>query len=173
MVRADTTENARPERFTATTTAMKPAGLGLRVDVREWSDDAGRTAVLEALADDENAAKTLAGLQTLGYVWQDGSGVGYSVKYAHRVATADGERVTFVTDKRLGAYDRTPWAADAPAAPRELDYSVLELYLDKSGAGAGSLSIAAGVELDSGNGLVGLAANAPRVLGDAKRVTRN
>ena len=166
---ADTLAAQTIDRFTAATTAMKPSGTELRIDVREWSDDGGRTAVVEALADDDNAAKTLAALPTKGYVWPSGSGVGYAVKYAHRAATQDGERVTFVTDKLLGAYDRAPWTADAPASPRELGYSVIELYLDRGGSGTGSVSLAAGVEVDAANGLVTLAANAPRVLANVKR----
>jgi hypothetical protein len=168
-VGVDTLAAEALERFTATTAAMKPSGTELRIDVREWSDDGGRTAVIEALADDANAAKTLAALPTKGYVWPSGGGVGYAVKYAHRVATQDGERVTFVTDKLLGAYDRAPWTADGPASPRELGYSVIELYIDRGGSGTGSVSLAAGVEVDAANGLVTLAANAPRVLANVKR----
>jgi hypothetical protein len=170
-VGVDTLAAEALERFTATTAAMKPSGTELRIDVREWSDDGSRAAVVEALADDATAAKALAGLPTRGYVWPSGSGVGYAVKYAHRVATQDGERVTFVTDKLLGAYDRAPWTADAPASPRELGYSVIELYLDRGGSGTGSVSLAAGVDVDTANGIVALAANAPRVLADAKRTS--
>lgn len=165
VVRADTA--AAPDRFTATTTAMTPHDVTLRIDLRAWSDDAARAAVVAALAPDSDAKKALAGLPTIGHVWQSGSGVGYAVKYAHRVSTPQGERVTFVTDRRLGSYDLKPWVADAPASSTELEYSVIELYLN-NGSGDGTLSLAVAVQVDAANALVALAAGAPHVLANAK-----
>jgi hypothetical protein len=158
------------DRFTATTVSMTPADIQLRIDVREWSDEAGRAAVVDALANESDVATALRELPTLGYVWRSDSGVGYSVKYAHRIETQDGERVTFVTDKKLGAHDFKPWAADGGASVPELDYSVIELYLSDGESGDGSLSLGANVELDRQNQLVHLdaAADAPRLLKDAK-----
>lgn len=162
------------ERFSASTTAMTPRDVQLRIDVREWSDDAARAAVLAALGSDaQDVQKALAELPSIGYVWQNGSPVGYSVKYAHRAPAAQGERITFVTDKRLGGYERKPWAADQPAgAAPDMGYSVIELYLDAAGAGVGTLSLAAEVKLDEGAGLVSLAEAAPQVLANATAVTR-
>jgi hypothetical protein len=159
-----------PDRFTATTTSMTPRDVTIRIDVREWSDEAARAVVVAALASESDVQKALADLPTIGAVWQSGSAVGYALKYAHRAATPDGERVTFVTDRRLGHYGIKPWAADKAAAHAELDYSVIELYLDGNGAGTGTLSLAADVQLDAAAGLVSLAADAsaPRVLANAK-----
>jgi hypothetical protein len=158
-----------PDKFTMTTTSMTPSDVGLRVDVRSWSDEAARAAVVAALAQEADVRDTLASLPSVGVVWQSGSAVGYAVKYAHRASTPEGERITFVTDRVLGSYDFKPWAANPPAA-RALDYSVIELYLDGNGRGSGSLSLAAEVKLDSAGGLVSLeaAGGAPRVLKDAK-----
>jgi hypothetical protein len=159
-----------PDRFTATTTAMTPSGVSLRIDVREWSDEAARAAVAAALDGESGVRDALTGLPTIGYVWQGGTGVGYSVKYAHRVAASPGERVTFVTDRPLGAFDSKPWAAGSASALPQLEYSVIELSLDESGRGAGTLSLAAAVKLDPAQALVTLDADAaPRVLADAKR----
>lgn len=162
------------DRFMATTTAMTPRGETLRIDLRKWSDDDGRAAVVEALGQGAEASKALAALPTLGYVWRGRSSVGYAIKYAQRTTTPQGERITFVTDKRLGAYDIERWAADAHAPPAELPYSVVELYLSGSGAGDGTLSLAAEVKVDAAAGLVSLAADAgaARVLADAKRETK-
>ena len=167
---ASAEEQPTVERFTATTISMAPADIELRIDVREWSDEAARSAVLHALASDADASTALRELPTFGYVWRSDSGVGYSVKYAHRVETQDGERVTFVTDTRLGAHDFRPWAASGGPSVPELDYSVIELYLPSGGGGDGSLSLGANVELDRENSLVHLEApaNAPRLLTDAK-----
>ena len=162
---------AQLDRFTATTVAMTPRGETLRIDVRAWSDDAARAAVVEALGRGAEAPKALASLPTLGYVWRGRSSVGYAIKYAQRTATPNGERVTFVTDKRLGAYDIERWAADAQPPPAQLEYSVVELYLNGSGAGDGTLSLAAEVKVDASTAAVSLAAEpgSQRVLTDVKR----
>src|SRR5690606_38959828 len=133
-------------------------------------DEASRAAVAAALAGESNASEALEALPTIGYVWQSNSGVGYAVKYAHRVATEQGERVTFGTDRRIGSYAFKPWTAAAGSTGEELDYSVIELYLDTSGNGTGTMSLAAEVQVDEANGLVSLAGGtgAPGVLRDAK-----
>lgn len=158
------------DRFTATTVAMTPADIELRIDVREWSDEAGRAAVVAALAEGGDVAGALRALPTVGYVWRSDSGVGYSVKYAHRIDTPEGERITFVTDKRLGAFDFKPWQAEGVDEDSGLEYSVIELKLPENGTGDGTLSLAAEVKLDRENGLVLLEApaDAPRLLTDVK-----
>jgi hypothetical protein len=156
-----------PDRFKATTTAMTPRDATVRFDVREWSDEDARAAVLAALSGDADAQKELASLPTIGYAWVSNSSVGYALKYAYRSKTAEGERITFVTDKRLGAYDFKPWVAEAPAATPELHYSVIELYLNGSGHGDGTMSLVAGVDLDSANAVLTLKPGAPRVLANA------
>lgn len=163
-------EPASVDRFTATTTSMTPGGIELRIDVREWSDDAARSAVVSALAGEAEVAPALRELPTLGYVWRSDSGVGYSVKYAHRVDTPEGERVTFVTDKELGAYDFKPWAVEGDAKSFDLEYSVIELYLPDNGSGNGTLSLGAEVKLDRENGVVTLEAteHGERLLTNAK-----
>jgi hypothetical protein len=157
------------DRFTATTTAMTPRDVTLRIDVRQWSDEASRAAVVDALgASDVPAA--LKELPTLGYVWQSGSAAGHALKYAHREPTQSGERITFVTDKRLDSYEYKPWALEGAAPQTVLEYSVIELDLNGSGSGDGTTSLAAEVKLDEAGKLVSLApaAGAPRVLANAK-----
>lgn len=165
-----------PETFTATTTNMDPDGEDVRFSLLRWSSDADRRAVLDVLtsADEPDAADGEAGggadedgesneiadlleLPTVGYLWPSSSGVGYSLKYAHRAAAPDGgEHLTFVTGRRLGMFGRAPWAPpDAPeAAVRK--YTVIELRLDSSGAGAGATSAAADVAFDTENAVVAL-----------------
>jgi hypothetical protein len=164
--------SALADRFTARTTAMTPRDAALRVDVRTWSDDDARAAVVETLStsSDADLPKALQALPTVGYVWTGDSPVGYALKYAHRSSTPTGERVTFVTDKRLGAYERKSWALDAPAAQKTAAYSVVELYLDGAGKGDGTLSLAAEPKIDAEQKIVTLAtdAGAAHVLADAK-----
>ncbi|MET0790258.1 MAG: hypothetical protein ABW061_01940 [Polyangiaceae bacterium] len=147
---------------------MTPKAVGLRVNLLRWSDDAGRTGVVEALnATDPTAA--LIKLPTLGHVWLDGSPVGFSVKYAHRSPLPDGgERITFVTDKRLDYYEFKKWSPMPPLAAKDTGYGVVELYLDANGQGTGTLSLVADVEVDGAAADVSLADAAPKVLINAK-----
>lgn len=156
------------ETFTATTTGMTPAGLGLRIQIIGWSDAAARGDVLATLDD----GPALGRLPTVGYVWPVGSPVGYTVKYAHRMAADDGgERITLVTDKRLGSFDFKKWSVAGGTTPSEAAYSVVELYVDSNGQGTGNLSLAAEVAIDESAGTVSLTGGAAGkgLLTDVKR----
>ena len=158
------------DTLTATTANMTPAGLNLRIQIIEWQETGARAEVLAALAAGADAAAQIAKLPTVGYVWQKESPVGYSLKYAHRTAAPDGgERITLVTDRRLGQFDFRGWSVPSPAAAKDLPYSVIELYVDESGQGDGTLSLAADVQLDEESGTVSLAHGAARLLSDVKR----
>ena len=160
------------DTFTATTANMTPAGMDLRLQILEWQDDDARAEVISTLAAGDDAATPLGKLPTVGYIWPSGSPVGYSVKYAHRAPAADGgERITLVTDKRLGSYDFKGWSVESPAAGSDAGYSVVELYLDAAGSGSGNLSLAAGVHVDEAAGTVGLedVSGAARLLTNVKR----
>ena len=174
----DSGDRPVPETFTATTANMEPEGTALRINVLRWSDDAGRAAVLGVLADagnetsDDGELDALIELPTLGYVWPDGSALGYSIKYARRDATPDGgEHVTFVTGRRLGKFAREPWAPAGVAEDALQPFTVIELRLDGNGDGAGTMSPAAGVAFDATNQTVGLTDYdaAPTLLAAAQR----
>jgi hypothetical protein len=153
---------------------MTPAGVKLRIQVLEWQEADARSEVVATLAAGAEAATELAKLPTVGYVWPNGSPVGYSLKYAHRVPAADGgERITLVTDRRIGSYDFKGWSVPNPAANGNAPYSVIELNVDGSGTGTGNLSLAAEVMLDEADSTVSLATSsgATRVLTDVKRET--
>jgi hypothetical protein len=156
------------DTFTAVTTAMTPQGVTLRMNLLRWSDSAGRADVVAALgAADPTAA--LLKLPTLGYIWLSSSPVGFAVKYAHRSTTPDGgERVTFVTEKRLDYYEFKKWSPNPPIAAKDTGYGVVELNLDARGQGTGTFSLAADVKVDAANALVSLADGAPQLLANAK-----
>jgi hypothetical protein len=147
-------EQPVPDTYTVMTTNMTPADVELKADILDWSDEAQRTAAVEALAADDPAA-ALRELPTLGIVWRSGSVVGHSVKYAHRTELADGgEQITLVTDRRIGSTSFTPWAANDAPDSEPLDYSVVEF---RTGAGeGGTLSLGAEILVDAGNGLISL-----------------
>ena len=158
------------DTFTATTANMTPAGLDLRIQILEWQEAAAREEVIATIAAGADAASPLAKLPTVGYVWPKGSPVGYSLKYAHRTLAPDGgERITLVTDRRLGQYDFKGWSVPSPAATKDLPYSVIELYVDSSGAGTGTMSLAAEVQLDEQSGTLSLTTGSMNLLTDVKR----
>jgi hypothetical protein len=156
------------DRFSAVTTAMTPKDVTLRFNVLRWSDAAGRADVVSALGESDPTAALLK-LPTLGHIWLSSSPVGFAVKYAHRSATTDGgERITFVTEKRLDHYEFKKWVPAPPFAAKDTGYGVVELYLDAQGQGTGSFSLAAVVQVDEANAQVSLADDAPRLLTNAK-----
>jgi hypothetical protein len=145
------------DTFTATTANMTPAGVTLRMQIIEWQDADARGEAVATLAAGADAATPLGKLPTVGYVWPNGSPVGYSVKYAYRAPQpGGGERITLVTDRPLGSFDFKGWSVASPAANSDNAYSVIELDLDGAGAGTGNLSLAADVVLDEAAGLVAL-----------------
>ena len=177
---AGTAAGQATDGFTATTVNMDPAGEDLKIDLLRWSSDEDRQAVVAVIMTpaEEGSLDTgisaLIDLPTLGYVWPSSSGVGYSVKYAHRTETPDGgEHITLVTSRRLGTYGRASWrptgAADAPIRP----FTVIELRLDSDGGGEGKLSATTDLVFDAENGTVGLKEYDadPIVLDSVKRVS--
>ena len=158
------------DTFTATTANMTPAGVNLRIQVIAWQEPAARAEVVATLAAGADASTPLAKLPTVGYVWPKGSPVGYSVKYANHSQEPNGnERVTLVTEKRLGSYDFKGWSIANPLAGSEAPYSVIELELNASGTGTGTLSLASEVLLDEAAGTVALKPGAPSLLTNVKR----
>jgi hypothetical protein len=155
--------------FAATTANMTPAGVQVRIQVIEWQDAAARAEAVASVAAGADAATPLAKLPTVGYFWPSGSPIGYSLKYAHKVEGPDGERITLVTDKRVGSYDYKPWAAPTPASNADAPYSVIELRVDGAGNGVGSLSLAGAVQIDEAAGTIALADGAPTLLTNVKR----
>lgn len=158
------------DTLTATTANMTPEGIHLRIQIIAWQEADARAETVATLAAGAAAAAELAKLPTVGYIWPAGSPVGYSLKYAHHTpATDGGERITLVTDKRVGSYDYRGWSASSAVHQTDAPYSVIELHVDRTGAGHGSMSLAAEVELDEAAGTVALADGAPTLLTDVQR----
>ena len=155
-----------PDTFEAVTADMTPTGTTIKIDIVHWSDESERAAAIAALGAEPDVASKLRELPTAGYVWLEGSGVGYAVKYAHRQSDDGAETVTIVTDRVLGAYSYKPWSAAAAGDP--LDYSVIALQLDSAGHGRGTLSLVADVEIDAQSQTIHLEPRAT-VLTDAVR----
>ena len=132
-------------------------GITLKIEVLNWSDEAGRAAVIDALGEGEELAKALDKLPSVGAVWQSGSAVGHSIKYAQRVMEADGsQRIVLVTNKPLDSYSFKPWTLTSGTAPPRIKYGVLELHVDAKGMGTGTSSLAAEVLIDAAAHTIGL-----------------
>jgi len=136
-------------RFSATTVNMDPSGEPLKIDILRWSERAERESLLAAFGQgDEPLLKALQDAPTIGYIWTSGS-LGYALRFAHRIALPDGgERILLATDRRLGAWDRRPWAAAGTAPPADYAFTLIELRLNRDGQGEGKMSLAARISAD-------------------------
>ena len=125
-------------------------------DEADEADESDEADVAD-VPDEPTASELLSELPSVGAVWLDGSGAGYAIKYAHRTATEEGgEVVTLVTDRVVGSYSFRPWEPEASTATTSVDYSVIELRLDSSGNGVGTMSLAADIALDEEEDTVSL-----------------
>ena len=140
------------ETLTGTTVNLSPgAGENISIHILRWSSDADRDRLAAAFKE-----KGAAGLQpaleaapTLGIVWT-GESLGYSLRYAHRVALPDGgERIIVATERRLGAWSRgNQWKAAGRQAASDYPFTVVELRLNRRGQGEGKMSLAAKVTFE-------------------------
>jgi len=136
-------------RFTAATANTSSPGESVRIDILRWSTDMERENFFTAITTGDTAvAPVLQRAASVGYVWTSES-AGYSLKYAYRIAAADGsERIILVTDRALGAFEPQRWKLTASASAVSYPFSVIELRLGKTPAGEGKASIAAKVVAD-------------------------
>lgn len=146
------------ESFSITTVGMTPAGRSLTADIFRWSTDAERDQLVAAFANggEKTWPAALQAAPAIGYVWPAYGTVGYTIRYAQRVADGDGSsRVILVTDRRLGSFERLGWKAEGQSA---IDYpfSVVELRVGRNGVGEGKMSLAAKVAVDPATKSIGL-----------------
>jgi hypothetical protein len=84
-------------------------------------------------------AKALQEATTVGYLWSR-EVAGYAIRYAGRIANADGsERIVLITQRRLGAVNDLWKPAGANSPP--YDFSVIELHVNANGDGEGKTSL--------------------------------
>jgi hypothetical protein len=97
--------------------------------------------------------------------------VGYSIRYAYRVATPDGsERIILATDRRLGAWNNA-WKTVAGSTTLDYPFSVIELRLTATGPGEGKASLTTPINVDNAAKSIALEnyPDAPVVLKAVKR----
>ena len=128
------------ERYTATTSNVASSGEPVTIELLKWSTDADRDRLLSVLAwyGDKEVATAMP---TVGYLWTSAS-AGYSIRYAYKVAAADGsQRIILLTDRKLGAWSPDTWKPVAPGTPDDRPFSVIELRVNRAGQGEGKTSL--------------------------------
>jgi hypothetical protein len=137
------------ERYTATTANVAAPGEPVTIELLKWSTDADRDKLLSVLA--WYGDKEVAGaMPTFGYLWTGTSATGYSIRYAYKVAAADGsQRIILLTDRKLGAWTPDTWKPVAAGTPDDRPFSVIELRVNRAGQGEGKASVTTKTVLDA------------------------
>jgi hypothetical protein len=163
---------AKFETFNATTANLAVgSGESIRINVFTWTPAAEREKIVAAFRETsaEQLAESLRSAPSAGYIWTS-ENLGYSVRYAHRIALPKGgERIILATDRPLGSWSRTVWKAAAADTPMPL--TLIELRLNGQGKGEGKMSLAAKIIADDADKTLALDyEGAPVLLKQATRI---
>jgi hypothetical protein len=168
-------QSTQAETFTATTVNLNPgAGEAVSIHIVRWSTDADRERLATAFTEKGGAGlqADFEAAESLGIIWT-GENLGYSVRYAHRVALPDGgERIIAATDRRLGVWTRgNLWKATGQQTAPDYPFTLVELRLNRRGQGQGKLSLATKVTVEQEGKTIALEnySTAPVLLKDVKR----
>jgi hypothetical protein len=176
---AQTAPTAEPskqtETFTGTTVNLSPgAGETISIHILRWSSEPDRDRLAAAFKEkgDAGLQAALEAAPTFGIAWT-GESLGYSLRYAHRVALPDGgERVIVATERRLGAWSRgNPWKAAGRQPDPDYPFTVVELRLNRRGQGEGKMSLATKVTFEQDAKTIALESygSVPILIKDVKR----
>jgi hypothetical protein len=162
-----------PEKFTAfavnisnMTTHAQTSPVDITVN--RWSSDADRDRLIAILRDKGQDAllEALQKMPVIGYINTPGS-LRYDLHFARQIPQPEGgERVVIATDRYIGSWE-------AANRPRTVDYpfTVIELNVDKDGAGEGWASLYTKVTATkAGNIELENFTNEPVMLNQVKRV---
>jgi hypothetical protein len=134
------------ERFTATAVTVAKAGLRptsitLEIVIDRWSTNAERDRLITTLKNEssEGLLRLIRGLPSVGHL-STATSSGTSLRFAESRPTANGGRQIFIVTERPMSVDsrqmRTRRASDFP-------FSLVDLRIDSSGSGDGTLAYAA------------------------------
>ena len=134
--------NQPPEEFTAAAIMNNNLGSGagrVIMRVERWSSEAERGQLTRTLLKDgpHSLLDELREMKSVGTIRTPDS-LGYDLRYAHQEPGEDGgRRVVLATDRPIGFWE-------AVNQPRTVDYpfTVIQMQIDKSGEGRGTLSYA-------------------------------
>ena len=132
----------QPEEFSATAVVNNNLGAGMgRVIMRvtRWSTEAERGLLTRTLlkSGPGELLDVLQDQRSVGTIRTPDS-LGYDLRYAHQEPGEDGGRdIVIATDRPVGFWE-------ARNQPRTIDYpfTVIQMHLDRSGEGKGTLSYA-------------------------------
>lgn len=134
-------QSGGPEDISAAVIANNELGSGIgtvQIHITRWSTDADRTRLLTVLRESGPQAllKELQNMPSVGTIRTPNS-VGYDLHYARQAPVGDGRRIVIATDRPVGFIEATNQG-------RTLDYpfTLIQMQLDKSGKGTGSMSYA-------------------------------
>jgi hypothetical protein len=135
-----------PETFSATiqvNTATGPVSAGIQVQIQRYTPDFDRTAVENALAHGGYASFVTA-LRKAPEVGSVAVGNGqFAIRWAREQKTDKGRTIVVVTDKAVGFVG----GASANAKPRTgYETALIQLLVDETGAGTGTMAAAARVK---------------------------
>lgn len=100
-------------------------------------------------------AASLKEATTVGYLWSH-EVAGYAIRYAGKIANADGsERIVLITGRRLGAVNDL-WKPIG-AEPSAYDFSLIDLRVGADGSGEGKASLSGKIAPDDSLKIVALA----------------
>lgn len=159
------------ERFTfarppAPDSTVDPANNRLEIVIDRWSTASERDLVLSAMAEGgpKNVLSALYQSPRAGTLKWPG-GLDYTIHYAYRQARPDGGAdVTLVLDRPLWMW----W--NPSIGSTEYPFSVVQMRLDKNGAGEGRVSLNTALERHPAAGIaIANPAQAPVVLTDVRR----
>ena len=171
---AQTEAKGKYEAYIATTANLSVgSGEALKINVFRWSTDDERKKALSAFIEksDQGLADALASAPSAGYIWTS-EPLGYTLRYAYKqTLPTGGERVILLTDRRLGSWSRDPWKAAAAGDAGGDAFTLIELRLNRAGAGEGKMSLATKVAADHAAGTIALNNydTAPILLKNVKR----
>jgi len=170
---AATQTTGQPEEFNAVAIMNNNLGSGsdrVIMRVERWSTQAERTRLTEALKKgNDQALDVLRELRPVGTIRTPDS-LGYDLRYAaQEPAEEGGRRVVIATDRPISFWE-------ARNQPRTIDYpfTFIQMQLEKSGEGKGTLSLMTKV-IPRGNTIIlEDFATAPVMLNDVRsRAIRN
>ena len=134
--------NQPPEEFSAAAIMNNNLGSGagrVIMRVERWSSEAERGQLTRTLLKDgpHSLLDELREMKSVGTIRTPDS-LGYDLRYAHQEpGEAGGRRVVLATDRPIGFWE-------AVNQPRTVDYpfTVIQMQIDKSGEGRGTLAYA-------------------------------
>ena len=146
--------NGTRERFSAVAIDLdRGSATPLQIVIERWSSEAERKRLSDVMLN-KGADKLLEALQktrSVGYIRSQTS-LRWDLHFASRVPGEDGgERIVLGTDRPMSA-------AELWHQPRTVDYpfTIIELHVNSSGEGDGTLSLATKVIPDKTNNIVTL-----------------